>query len=155
MHPLEPTLRLFTVDEANTLIPSLALRFGRMALLRATLGELFTALERLGEVLDVRSFDQPQVGRTPEAVELRSRLRRELEQLSEELDAVAALGVAVKDVELGLCDFRGEVDGQEVWLCWQYGEPAVGFYHPLDAGFGARRPLPGVEADGPTRRLVH
>jgi hypothetical protein len=28
-----------------------------------------------------------------------------------------------------------------VWLCWQRGEPAIGFWHDLETGFSGRRPL--------------
>ena len=83
---------------------------------------------------------------------MRGRFRALLEALTEELAAVEGLGVAVKDLDLGLCDFLGEREGREVWLCWQYGEKSVGFWHEMDAGFGGRHPL--VDKP-PTDRLLH
>ena len=60
--------------------------------------------------------------------------------------------MSVKDLDIGLCDFLGERDGRDVWLCWQYGEKQVGFWHELDAGFAGRHPL----ADPATvHRLLH
>jgi hypothetical protein len=76
--------------------------------------------------------------------------------LTEELAAVEALGVAVKDLDIGLCDFLGERDGRDVWLCWQYGEKSIGFWHEIDSGFGGRRPLVETatsSSDG--SRLLH
>ena len=37
-----------------------------------------------------------------------------------------------------------EIGGEVVLLCWQYGEPAVAFWHRLDTGFTGREPLPGA-----------
>jgi hypothetical protein len=67
--------------------------------------------------------------------------------LAEELDAVVreieASGAHLKDIRLGLVDFPAERDGEVVYLCWQFGEPEVAFWHRLEEGFGGRRPLPG------------
>lgn len=52
-----------------------------------------------------------------------------------------ALGVEVKDLEQGLVDFRGLVGDQPAYLCWKDGEERVAHWHPLEGGFGARRPL--------------
>ena len=59
---------------------------------------------------------------------------RELEQL----------GIVLKDRRLGLIDFPGELDGRKVWLCWRLGEPAVQYWHDLDAGYAGRQPLPAA-----------
>lgn len=69
----------------------------------------------------------------------------ELEQLAE-LAAAAVrelddLGVVVKDLDLGLLDFPGLRDGEEVELCWQVGEDAVTYWHPLEAGYRGRKPI--------------
>jgi hypothetical protein len=69
----------------------------------------------------------------------------ELEALAEQTaDAVReldAIGVVVKDLDLGLLDFPGVRDGEEVELCWQVGEAAVAYWHPLEAGFAGRKPI--------------
>ncbi len=51
-------------------------------------------------------------------------------------------GCVLKDAAGGLVDYPGEIDGDEVWLCWQPGETEVGYWHPLDTGFSGRRPIP-------------
>jgi hypothetical protein len=43
-----------------------------------------------------------------------------------------------------LIDFPGELDGRKVWLCWRLGEPAVQYWHDLDAGYAGRQPLPAA-----------
>jgi len=71
--------------------------------------------------------------------------RTELEQLAEQAaDAVRELdelGVVLKDLDLGLLDFPGLRDGEEVELCWQVGEDAVAYWHPLEAGYRGRKPI--------------
>jgi hypothetical protein len=51
------------------------------------------------------------------------------------------LGVILRDVEHGIVDFPHLRDGREVFLCWKLGEERVRYWHELDAGFDARKPL--------------
>jgi hypothetical protein len=141
--------RIFTVAEANALVPALETRFAKVMQLRAQLRANHNELEKLGEPPTAESLQRS--GGKPELVKLRGRFRALLEALTEELAAVEELGVAVKDLDMGLCDFLGERDGREVWLCWQYGEKCVSFWHELDAGYAKRQPL--GEAAAPPRLL--
>ena len=50
-------------------------------------------------------------------------------------------GFVLRDLDRGLVDFPALRDGREVYLCWEEGEPEIGFWHEPDAGFGGRRPL--------------
>ncbi len=58
------------------------------------------------------------------------------------LQEILDLGGVTKDVEMGLVDFPGEIDGAIVNLCWKYGETAVRFWHGLNEGYAQRKPLP-------------
>lgn len=66
---------------------------------------------------------------------------RALALVREALEAVAGLGGEAKDLGLGLVDFPHLRDGREVNLCWKHGEDRVRFWHGLDEGFAARKPL--------------
>ncbi|MGZ3442467.1 MAG: DUF2203 family protein [Polyangia bacterium] len=141
--------RYFTVAEANAMVPALEVRFGKVMRLRAQLRQAYDALDEAGEPPTADSLERSDG--PDELRKLRGRFRALLEALTEELAAVEELGVAVKDLDLGLCDFLGEREGREVWLCWQYGEKSVAFWHELGEGFGSRHPL--VEQPAPTRLL--
>lgn len=142
--------RYFTVAEANALIPALEVRFSKVMQLRAQLRSAYDALVAAGEAPTAETLERRDG--TVEVRKLRGRFRALLEALTEELAAVEGLGVAVKDLDLGLCDFLGEREGREVWLCWQYGEKSVGFWHELGEGFGGRHRL----AETPrSTRLLH
>jgi hypothetical protein len=142
--------RYFTVAEANALVPALEVRFSKVMQLRAQLRQSYDALDAAGEPPTAESLERSDG--SDDRKKLRGRFRALLEALTEELAAVEGLGVSVKDLDLGLCDFLGEREGREVWLCWQYGEKAVSFWHELGEGFGNRHPL--AEAP-PSTRLLH
>jgi hypothetical protein len=143
--------RIFTVAEANALVPALEARFAKVMQLRAQLRASHVELEKAGEPPTAESLRR--LDGTPELLKLRGRFRALLEALTEELAAVEELGVTIKDLELGLCDFLGLRDGREVWLCWQYGEKQIAFWHELDAGYAKRQPIGGPAAS--ERRLLH
>lgn len=129
----------YTVESANRTLP----------LVRRIVEDIVTTHRRWRErilELDLLAStvraDEPH----PRATELEREaqgLARDIDQFEREL---AALDIALKDRRLGLVDFRGEIDGRPVWLCWRLGEPEVEFYHELDAGFAGRTPVPRAEA---------
>jgi hypothetical protein len=57
------------------------------------------------------------------------------------IERVSNLGVEVKDLEMGLVDFRAEREGREVYLCWKLGEERVSYWHELHSGYSTRQPL--------------
>lgn len=57
------------------------------------------------------------------------------------VERLEELGVAVKDLDLGLLDFPAERDGSEVLLCWHVGEDSVAFWHGVDEGYAGRKPI--------------
>jgi hypothetical protein len=68
-------------------------------------------------------------------------LERDEERMRELANELADLGVELKDHVTGLIDFRCRMDGREVYLCWRLGEPAVAYWHELDAGLAGRQKL--------------
>jgi len=57
------------------------------------------------------------------------------------VDEIHALGGVPKGVEEGLVDFPHLRDGRVVNLCWKYGETRIRWWHGMDEGFSARKPL--------------
>ena len=62
-------------------------------------------------------------------------------RLQARLDDITRLGGSPKDLGLGLVDFPHLRAGHVVNLCWKYGERSIGYWHGLDEGFAARKPL--------------
>lgn len=51
------------------------------------------------------------------------------------------IGCQLKDMSIGLVDFPSLRDGEEVLLCWKYGEPEVLYWHDLQSGYQGRQRL--------------
>lgn len=59
-------------------------------------------------------------------------------------DAMAeidAIGVQVKDLDIGLLDFPCKVDDEVVLLCWKLGEGSITHWHGMEEGFAGRKPI--------------
>ena len=129
--------RLFTPREANSALTEVRPVAERLVALRERMREL---AETQGE--NILAIGGNGVGYA--ATDLNS-ARTELEELAEQVAAAVreldAAGVVVKDLDLGLLDFPGLRDGEEVELCWQVGEDAVAYWHPLEAGYRGRKPI--------------
>ena len=124
--------RLFTVAEANALLPEARIA---VATMRRELGLLRGLAPRLGFTLpvDVRL----PFGDAAVPVAYAGALRR----LFEAHEGLRERGVWVKDPQAGLVDFP-TLDGTRlVLLCWRDGEDSIGWFHDLHSGFGGRRPL--------------
>jgi hypothetical protein len=126
---------LFSLEEANALIPKLELIMERMQRRGIELREAIEALAREGGEPMINIEVSDLLERRPELQDLVD----DLEQLIREIEAC---GCQFKGLELGLVDFPSEIDGQIGLLCWQYGEKEITHWHPLDSGFDGRQPLP-------------
>lgn len=131
-------MKLFTVDEANELIPRLELTMGRLQQLAMSLRAAAEAVAyEIGKPLDELEM--------PEAMARRPELYRLVEEMERLVREIHDLGAQFKGLELGLVDFPAEVEGEIGLLCWQYGEKEITHWHPADTGFAGRQPLPGVK----------
>jgi len=64
-----------------------------------------------------------------------------IQRVKDAMDEIDAMGVQVKDLDIGLLDFPCEVDGQTVLLCWKLGEKAITHWHGVSEGFAGRKPV--------------
>jgi hypothetical protein len=138
--PGEPT-RLFTVAEANALLPRL----------RRILAQLQDARLRLLEAqrqLAGRFHGGPRANGHAAPDSEMARLTTASEDAQAQIGAAVAaieeLGGELKDPERGMVDFRSERDGRVVYLCWLMDEPQVMYWHELDAGYRGRQRLEDI-----------
>jgi hypothetical protein len=147
--------RFYDIDAANAAVPELdgivsVLSEQRAELVRlrdevlaagsgAGEGATTAVAERANRPADPATSDD-----TPIIDDLRlTRLRMQglIDQMAAGVARIDALGLTLRDIEHGLVDFPALVAGRQVWLCWQRGETAIGWWHGLDSGFSGRRPL--------------
>jgi hypothetical protein len=128
--------RYFTVGEANATLPYLRAVLRDVTELARELRERHERLVRLrpGE----RGLSE---AHQEEILQARDDLERGQERMQEYEEELKQAGVELKDYFTGLIDFPSTLDGREVYLCWRLGEPEVGHWHELEAGFAGRRKL--------------
>lgn len=119
--------RLYTIDEANAVLPNLRERLIRIRDARQVL------LRSAEVVKEQVATDGGGTHAGRDYWQAQSTLRAEIERLAEE-------NIVLRDPETGLVDFPGEREGRRVWLCWRAGEERVEHWHELDTGFTGRQP---------------
>jgi hypothetical protein len=128
--------RLFTLEEASAMLPTLRQLIGRMQAAKAELDQRSSELDALLE----RSAGNGH-GLGSEVARLRAVVANLAGEIEELLTEVNDLGCEVKGVDQGLVDFQSWREGRIVYLCWQMGEDTIRFWHELDTGFSGRQPL--------------
>ena len=129
--------RLFTLEEANELVPWLEERFDAMSPLRA---ELVQRQETLLSLLR-RRRSNGHSSSEEEIAETEGQVTRLTRRLQDAVKEITDLGIQVRDIGRGLVDFPSNRQGEVVYLCWQRGEARIDWWHPTDTGFSSRRRL--------------
>ena len=126
--------RLFTVDEANELLPAIHPLMERIS-------QSLARLRKRSETV-IR-----QEGINPDSPDLMEHLKRDgsvahiVQEVQVLVEEVNSLGCICKGVEEGLVDFPCLLGGEIVFLCWRYGEDRVEHWHRIEDGFAGRKPL--------------
>ena len=128
---MEPSFRkLFTVEEANALLPKLQELLDDLTRHRDALREKAPHLEPI-----LRAASANGGGRVG------SEYGVEAYNLYLAIERIQELGVLLKDLDMGLLDFPHEREGRIVFLCWHPPEERVGYWHEIEAGYAGRQPL--------------
>ena len=64
-----------------------------------------------------------------------------VQRVKDSMAEIDAIGVQVKDLDIGLLDFPCNVDGRTVLLCWKLGEKEITHWHGTSEGFAGRKPI--------------
>ena len=70
-----------------------------------------------------------------------SNMVQDFEKLDALVHRIQETGAILKDINMGLLDFPALREGREVYLCWQYGEGDIAFWHEVEAGYAGRQPI--------------
>ena len=133
-----PKPKTFTLQEAQRLLPVL-----RSLLQRAMEGK--QAIQQIDqEFLDLKHRVLLSGGLFIDVAGIvRRRAERDklLQGIQDAMAEIDAIGVQVKDLEIGLLDFPCQVEDEIVLLCWKYGEEKIEFWHGMEEGFAGRKPI--------------
>jgi hypothetical protein len=130
--------RTFTLDEAQDLLPVLE------SLLRIAIDgkKLIESIESERQALAHRIFLNGGMSLNMVYLARRKAERdKAIQKVKDSMAEIDAIGVQVKDLDIGLLDFPCEVDGQIVLLCWKLGEKAITHWHGISEGFAGRKPV--------------
>jgi len=70
-----------------------------------------------------------------------SNMVQDFEKLDALVHRILETGALIKDINIGLLDFPALREEREVYLCWQYGEGDIGFWHEAEAGYAGRQSI--------------
>jgi hypothetical protein len=130
--------KTFTLDEAQTLLPVLS------SLLKRSIDgkQLIEQVDKEAQDLNHRILlsgglcvNVPQVARR------KAERDKAMNDTKDALAEIEAIGVQVKDLDIGLLDFPCIVNDQIVLLCWKLGEEKIQFWHGVEEGFRGRKPI--------------
>lgn len=131
-------LHLFTLEEANALLPTLTEAWRQLLDLRlqavGTGLEYERWLQEEGRTLHPRATLRHHAASEERVAELRASMRQAQATLE-------ATGVLLRDVDNGRFDFPALRDGQPVYYCWVVGETEVTWWHSSSESFSQRRAL--------------
>jgi hypothetical protein len=125
-------MKLFTIQEANALLPSVR--------------GILARIQRAHRELSLYRDDARKAAEAAEqgggGIDAGVAYATVLTEMTTQMSELETLGVQLKDFERGLVDFPSLRDGRVVLLCWQMGEgDELEWWHDVDAGFAGRSPL--------------
>jgi len=125
-------MKIFTIDEANALLPIVKAIVSNIRKLHKSLGYYSDEAKTAAAAADLGGG----------GVQNGVHYAKLVTSFTNDLAELDKLGVQMKDFERGLIDFPSLRDGRVVLLCWQLGEgDEVEWWHDVDAGFAGRTPL--------------
>jgi hypothetical protein len=133
-----PKMKTFTLEQAHKLLPILK------SLLKRSMDGKQIIDEAEKEFQDLRHRILLSGGLSVDVAAVARRRAERDKAFQETKDAIAeinAIGVQVKDLDIGLLDFPCALNDEVVLLCWKYGEEKIEFWHSQEEGFKGRKPL--------------
>lgn len=122
-------MKLFTVEEANELLPRIRMK---LEMIRRLYEHVGTYREAARAAASAATRNGGMVGG--------SKYVKYLYEIGKLTTEINDAGVQLKDYGRGLIDFPSMMDGRIVLLCWQIGEPdRIEWWHETDAGFAGRQ----------------
>jgi hypothetical protein len=125
-------MKIFTIDEANEMLPVVRPKLDRLKYLYAAVAALRGHAKSAAAASG--SGGGGMVGG--------SIYVEALNEMSKMMSKLGGDGIELKDISRGLIDFPCLRDGRLVLLCWQLGEPeSIEWWHEAEAGFAGRQRL--------------
>ena len=129
-------LKVFTLEEANKLLPQLTQQIKTLQELRQVILSLEIEIDAI-ELVTEKDDSGASLALNAKVENYTKTVNR----FYAVIDEIHAHGCFLKDLETGLVDFYSLRKGQVIYLCWKLGESKIGFWHEIGKGFSNRQPL--------------
>jgi hypothetical protein len=128
--------KTFTLEEAQSMLPALAGLVRTAIDGKKVMDEVDTEFQALahrvflagGLLVNVAHYARRRAERD-----------KALQRVKDAVHEIDAIGVQIKDLDIGLLDFPCMVNGETVLLCWKFGEKKITHWHGTDEGFAGRK----------------
>jgi len=125
-------MKLFTVEEANSLLPSVRPIVKAIQIAHRRVLSFQQAAKEAAQGAEFGGGGLAEGGQYAQL----------LIDLSLHASRIESLGIQLKDYRQGLIDFPSMRDGRVVLLCWKADEgDQLEWWHDIEAGFAGRQPL--------------
>jgi hypothetical protein len=130
--------KTFTLDEAHSLLPVLRSLLKRAMDGKGVIEDVEKELQDLKHRILLSGGLMVDV---PAVAGRRAEREKAIRNIKDTLAEIDAIGVQVKDLDIGLLDFPCAVDDEIVLLCWKFGEEKIEYWHGMEEGFKGRKRL--------------
>jgi len=125
-----PSKKLFTLEEANAIVPQLLDLVPKIQKLSASLSNDFPDIKNAREKSKWNGGSEQGVDYLNTVLKYNDLIHK-----------IEGVGCEVKGIREGLVDFPSLREGREVYLCWRMPEKEIRFWHDIHAGFTGRKPI--------------
>jgi len=135
--------KVYTVDEANSLIPTMQEVFRGIDVIKSKILESGRKIEVLKLLWDDSVADSGNPDHQ-DFVAHKSSIENdvgEVERLVKEEIIRRGIRFPVGGIESGLVDFPSVYEGRWVYLCWRNGEEELRYWHETNSGFPGRQQI--------------
>jgi hypothetical protein len=144
----------FTLEEANALVPEFQEAFEQILQLRmharfvqrriealeAREAEMHSATEAMAQAEQPWPLSEDPGPELDELID-RAMLDGLMDTMQEIGNRIESAGIRIMEVEPPLVDLRARSGDEEIFLCWEFGEPEVRWWHGIHEGVQDRRPI--------------
>ena len=121
--------RYFSLAQAESLLPDVRMLLEELMKVQLTM--------HLQEEIAI-AYDDPFL-QTYEQLKQASFYHKQSYKFAKIIRQLMKKGVFVKDPSIGLVDFYAQHKGREIFLCYQYPEENISYWHGTHEGFSSRK----------------
>lgn len=131
-------MKTFSLQEAQSLLPVLESLLRTSIEGKKVIEEVDQELSQISEKIFLTGGAFIEVKK----VALRRAERdKAVQKVKDAIAEINAIGVQVKDLDIGLLDFPCKVEDEIILLCWKLGETSITHWHGAEEGFAGRKPI--------------